>query len=231
MAETGFLVESKHNFYINTTPEAGAGGETYVRMAAGFKSVDPQMNEENDQTAYLDGNGFATTTVMGGQLTLEFTGDRLYGDPAQDWIFSKMATIGTKRNTTFKWEQPSGEIFEGPVTLAVINGPTGDANSKGEVTVEVHFNGEPTYSPIATPTGLTASNETATSIDLSWNVVDGANSYNIYRGGTQVGSSNTNSYTDSGLTASTTYTYEVTAVNANGAESPKSNSISATTTA
>lgn len=61
-------------------------------------------------------------------------------------------------------------------------------------------------------------------------MVIGATAYNVYRDGAKVGSSKSNSYDDTGLTASTTYTYEVTAVNADG-ESAKSASIDVTTTA
>ncbi|MFZ4452087.1 phage tail tube protein [Salibacterium aidingense] len=142
----GLLVQSQHRFEINTTPDATDGEETFERMAKGFNNFDPSNNEETDQTQYLDGEGFASTTVMGGQLTLSFSGHRYYGDPAQDWIFSKQHEIGTERETTFRWTMPTGEVFEGPCTLAEISGPSGDANAKGEITVAVHFNGKPVYS-------------------------------------------------------------------------------------
>lgn len=143
----GLLVQSKHQFEINTTPDATDGSETFERMAAGFNNFEPTTNEETDQTQYLDGDGFGTTTVTGAQLTISFSGHRYFGDPAQDFIFSNQIEIGTARETTFRWTLPSGEIFEGPCTIAVIEGPSGDANSKGEITVEIHFNGKPTYTP------------------------------------------------------------------------------------
>jgi poly(3-hydroxybutyrate) depolymerase len=80
-----------------------------------------------------------------------------------------------------------------------------------------------------TPTGLAVQSTTNTSAALTWNVVSGATSYNVYRGGVKVGSSTTNSYTDSGLTANTTYSYTVTAVNIKG-ESGQSTAVNATTT-
>lgn len=143
--DEGLLVQSKHKFEINIEPGADPG--TFERMAKGFSSFEITNNDETDQTQYLDGDGFASTTVMGAQLTLSFGGHRYFGDAAQDWIFSKAMEIGSGRETEFRWTLPSGEIFEGPATLAVIDGPSGDANAKGEITVEVHFNGKPEYTP------------------------------------------------------------------------------------
>src|SRR5262249_19126698 len=70
------------------------------------------------------------------------------------------------------------------------------------------------------PTGLVAS-AGLTSVSLSWNPVSGASSYNIYRGTSSGGESLVTSVTvasfnDTSLTSSTTYYYEVSAVNSSG---------------
>jgi hypothetical protein len=75
------------------------------------------------------------------------------------------------------------------------------------------------------PTNLTISSPT-TAPALTWTAVSGATSYNIYRDGTDIGSSTTASYTDTTATAGS-HTYYVTAVNAAGESSP-SNSVMAT---
>lgn len=81
----------------------------------------------------------------------------------------------------------------------------------------------------AAPTGLAVTGTTSSSVSLSWSADSGAASYNVYRGSTRVGSGVTStSYTDSGLAASTTYSYTVTGVNSSG-ESAHSASVSATT--
>jgi len=145
MAEEGLLVQSKHLFEINIEPGADPGN--FARLAAGFNSFEVALNEELDQTPYLDGDGYATSTVMGAQLTITFTGHRKFGDPAQDFIFSKAMGIGNGRETEFRWTLPSGEVLEGPCTLAEVTGPSGEANAKGEITVAIHFNGKPEYTP------------------------------------------------------------------------------------
>ncbi|MET9269639.1 cellulose binding domain-containing protein [Kribbella sp. NPDC003557] len=79
----------------------------------------------------------------------------------------------------------------------------------------------------AAPTGLSGTS-TASSVSLTWSAASGATSYNVYRNGTKVGSPTGTSYTDSGLTANTTYSYQVSASNGAG-EGPKSGSVSVKT--
>jgi len=85
----------------------------------------------------------------------------------------------------------------------------------------------------AVPSGLATSGVTSSSVNLSWSAVSApANcsvTYNVYRGGTQVASGLTGtSTTVSGLTASTTYSFTVAAVDAAGS-SAQSSAVSATT--
>ena len=80
----------------------------------------------------------------------------------------------------------------------------------------------------AVPAGLTVTGTTTSSASLSWSAASGATSYNVYRGSTRVGSPASTSFTDSGLAASTSYTYSVTGVNATG-ESAHSATVTATT--
>ncbi|MFD2670809.1 cadherin domain-containing protein [Marinicrinis sediminis] len=90
----------------------------------------------------------------------------------------------------------------------------------------------------ATPTGLTVSSATETTVDLTWsNQTDDNGGYKIYRsttsGGsfTEAGSTNADvaNYQDTGLTGGTTYYYQISAVH-NAAESSPTNEVSATTT-
>src|SRR5436309_1392813 len=88
----------------------------------------------------------------------------------------------------------------------------------------------------APPTGLSASAVNASQIGLSWTASSGATSYKIQRSPdgstawTQVGTSGTTTFTDSGLIPSTTYFYRLLASNGTGISAP-SNVASATTLA
>lgn len=81
------------------------------------------------------------------------------------------------------------------------------------------------------PTGLIADVASPYQIDLSWFPAVKAVSYKVYRDGVAVGFPTATSFSDTGLTSLTAYTYTVSAVNIYGGESPQSSSASATTLA
>ncbi|MET9681487.1 chitinase [Streptomyces coeruleorubidus] len=80
----------------------------------------------------------------------------------------------------------------------------------------------------AAPSGLKVSGTTPSSVSLAWNAVSGATGYTVYRDGTKVTAVTGTSATVTGLAASTSYSFQVTAVNAAG-ESPKSAAVTGTT--
>ncbi|WTK76166.1 glycoside hydrolase family 18 protein [Streptomyces sp. NBC_01515] len=82
----------------------------------------------------------------------------------------------------------------------------------------------------ATPTGLTVSSTTSSSVSLAWSAVSGATGYNVYRSGTKITAVTGTSATVTGLAASTAYSFQVTATNSAG-ESGKSTAVTGTTTA
>ena len=84
----------------------------------------------------------------------------------------------------------------------------------------------------STPTGLIASNTTQTSVSLAWSSSTdntGVTGYDVYRGSTKLATVTTTSYNVSGLTANTTYSFTVRALDAAGNVSNSSNSVSVTT--
>ena len=90
--------------------------------------------------------------------------------------------------------------------------------------------------PPSTPANLSANTISSSQINISWtgstdNV--GVIGYKIYRGGTQITASTSSTaittYSDTGLQASTTYTYTVVAYDAVGNNSAQSATVSATT--
>ena len=84
------------------------------------------------------------------------------------------------------------------------------------------------------PSSLSAGSISANSIVLSWTASSspvGVSGYNVFRDGTQVGTSSKISYTDTGLSASTSYSYTVSAYDAYGDTSALSSSLAVTTSA
>jgi lysophospholipase L1-like esterase len=90
--------------------------------------------------------------------------------------------------------------------------------------------------PPTTPTGVTATTQSKSRIDLRWNAAgdtgSGLAGYSVFRNGLRVGTTTTLGYSDTGLTSNTLYTYTITAfdrMSPNRNESAQSASASATT--
>ncbi|MET0518290.1 MAG: hypothetical protein ABW005_05580 [Burkholderiaceae bacterium] len=83
------------------------------------------------------------------------------------------------------------------------------------------------------PAGVATSNASSSAMTIGWSAVSGAAGYNVYRNAAKVnaGAVAATSFTDSGLAASTTYSWTVRAVDTNGAEGAVSAPASGTTLA
>ncbi|MFH8370430.1 chitinase [Streptomyces sp. NPDC018031] len=88
--------------------------------------------------------------------------------------------------------------------------------------------GGETGQPPAPPTGLAPGTVTSSSVALSWSPVPGATGYAVYRDGARVSTVTGTSTTVTGLTPSTAYSFQVSAVNDAG-ESARSATVTATT--
>jgi chitinase len=104
-------------------------------------------------------------------------------------------------------------------------------NDLGTVT-----NGSYTVNPVlpTVPTGLNKTGSTTTSVSLAWTASTdtggpGLAGYHVYRNNTFVGSTAGTTYTDSGLTAGTSYSYTVKAYDTAGNTSAASSPLSVST--
>jgi acid phosphatase type 7 len=86
--------------------------------------------------------------------------------------------------------------------------------------------------PPSAPANLAGSSPSSTQISLNWSASSDNTrvaGYRIYRNGTEIGTTKTTSYTDSGRSAGTTYSYTVKAFDSVGNTSAASNTATATT--
>lgn len=154
-------------------------------------------------------SGFATTTIN-----------------TQNWVEYTFTVSATQSNPIIRvYTAPQGagagfEVFLDAVSITAAGGGGGGGND--------------TQPPTA-PTNLTASNTTSSSTNLNWgpstdNV--GVTEYQIRRNNQTIGSvgGNATSYNATGLAASTTYSFNVVALDAAGNISPPSNTVQVTTT-
>jgi hypothetical protein len=130
------------NIYMIQLPDS-----PWARIGAGITGVEPDGKEETSSDAYYDGGGMSSTDVTGGQQQLKFTGHRVYGDPAQDYIASLVLAYGEARKRPVRWVSPNGAVIEGIASIVNIKPGGGDANNKSDFGFEAHFDGRPNYTP------------------------------------------------------------------------------------
>ncbi|MFD7325772.1 discoidin domain-containing protein [Streptomyces sp. NPDC059875] len=136
------------------------------------------------------------------------TGDGAVDDLTVSGTGRYVRMYGTARGTSYGYSLWEFEVYGSPVS------------GGGDTT------------PPSVPGSLRSTASTASSVALAWNASTdnvGVTGYDVYRGGALVGSVSGTSYTDTGLSASTSYTYTVRARDAAGNASGASGAVSVTT--
>ena len=88
--------------YVGTTYTSSAW--SYSALCAGIESIEPSVNEQNQQAFYMCGNGGANNEVTGIAPEYAVSGHRVWGDPAQDYIAGLKYKLGQDRKSSFKVE-------------------------------------------------------------------------------------------------------------------------------
>ncbi|RCX21658.1 glycosidase [Fontibacillus phaseoli] len=109
-----------------------------------------------------------------------------------------------------------------------------------QITVSIGANSAKIYAKARTdttaptvPSNVTATVQSSTSLKITWTASSdnvAVTGYEVYRGGVKVGTANGTSYTDSGLSVNTTYSYTVKAYDAAGNKSAASSPPATATT-
>jgi glycosyl hydrolase family 12/fibronectin type III domain protein len=196
------VLEFANAFGLDSDTTSSTGSTTATSLASG--SITTTQN--GDALIYAVTTGADTTFTAGSGYTIPPSAStgRLVAEYEID------GAAGSK-STTLSW---SGSLGANGIFLAI----------KGIIP--------------APPTNLTATTISSTQINLSWTASSNADSYDVFRSttsgftpgaGNQIASGVTStSFSDTGLTASTTYYYVVEACNNSGCSTP-SNQASATT--
>ena len=156
------------------------------------------------------------------------------------------ASIIAGQSTTLSWSTSNATSLSISPSVGTVTGSTSTVvspignqtytltatNSFGSVTAQASVT--VTFDTVAptVPANLSATTTSSSQINLSWNASTdnvGVAGYQIYRNGAQVGTTGALSYSDTGLSASTAYTYAVAAYDASGNVSALSPSVLATT--
>lgn len=78
------------------------GTWTYATLAAGIDNIAEAQNETVNQYHFFDDQGFAKNHVTGIAPAYTFTGKRVYGDTAQDYIFGKKYDLDGERTSSIQ---------------------------------------------------------------------------------------------------------------------------------
>jgi fibronectin type 3 domain-containing protein len=224
---------------INATGESAGSAEVSATTGAGggagsgisFSNSTPGAINLPGSSITFNQAGYGVLSSPTVSLTLNVSGDVLTVATVSSIAASSMMNAGNGScvitNTTLGLLQPCsnyGVVFNRTAgTVSFSATPMKSVLGGAAFTMTGSLNFTPTP---ASPTGMTATVMSSTAINLSWNAVNGATSYNVYRSTsagqapasmTLVSANQTGlSYADTGLTASTMYYYKVTAVNGVG---------------
>src|SRR3989344_5769691 len=172
----------------------------------------------------------ANGATVSGTTTISATASDSVGVTSVEfYVDSVLKGTDTISPYTFSWDTTTAA--NGAHTIAAAARDAAGNTKTSSIIVNVN-NNPVDIQPPTTPTGLTATAVSSSQINLAWaastdNV--GVAGYNVYRNGAYIGNTPTNSYSSTGLSSGTTYTYTVDAYDVAGMSSPKSASVSATT--
>ena len=186
------------------------------------------------QTLIASSGDLPINTWFHAIATYDGTTMRLYKDGIEVGSVAKSGTINT--DTTIP-----ANIGRNPDGSNHMDGTMDDvriynrALTSADISALYAYTGGPpdTQAP-TTPTNLSASVVSSSQINLSWTASTdnvGVTGYRVYRGGTQITTVTGTSYSDTGLSPSTTYSYTIAAVDGAGNISSQSTSAQATTQA
>jgi endoglucanase len=166
-------------------------------------------------------------------VTVNCTGIKIYPGGMQNYrkeVQFRIASSGAW-DPSNDWSYTGVSLTPGSTPVLVQRIPVYDngvrvfGNEPGGATPDVQ--------PPTTPANLRVIGTTSSTASLAWDAstddVSGVTGYQVFRGATQVGTPTGLTFTDTGLTASTTYSYTVRAVDGTAKVSAASTAVSATT--
>jgi len=224
-AVTGLTASTTYSFTVSATDSFGAGGQS---TAVSVTTASASCATKPSAPTGLSASGTTSTgTNLSWTAVSAPTGCSISGYT----VYKAGTAIGTATGTTFAVTGLTASTTYSFTVAAIDAAGTGTASSALSVTTSA--GASCTATPSA-PTGLAASGTTSSSTSLSWSAVTAPanctiSGYTVYNGATAVTTvSSGTSYTVTGLTASTTYSFTVAAVDAAGTGT-KSSAVSVTT--
>ncbi len=238
-----------------TTTHSGTAQYLIAGLQAGSYSVtvngsaisgSPFTVAANDNSLYFESTAGQIQVTQGGTAPPPGGSGQI---PAIGSFAASPSSIVAGQSATLSWSAtgtpaPTISINNGVGTMggsSVVVSPSTTTtytltatNSAGSATATAAVTVSADTTPPTVPTSVVAQAVSASEINLTWSPstdLVGVTGYNVYRNGTQIAKTSAASYSSTGLSASTKYTYTVAAYDAAGNVSAQSASASATTMA
>ncbi len=198
----------------------GFGGSGYIYGDTANAEIPPIISDISS------GTPTATAAIVTWTTDQSSNSQVVYGTTTSYGSASSSASLVTSHSITLTGLS-SGVTYHYAVVSADGSGYTSTSTDQTFTTYNA--------TPPSVPTGLTATATSSSAIDLSWNASTGDGTYpvagyQIFRNSTQVATDTSGTtYADTGLAASTTYSYTVDAYDTEGNVSAQSSSVSTST--
>ncbi len=202
-----------------------------------FTSVSTDLTEGQTYTITVTPTWTGTVYAEGYAVWIDYNDDKDFDD-AGELVWSKAASTNTPNSGSFTVPSgTSGTSVRMRVSMKYNGIPSPcETFTYGEVedyTINLGTGGGADTQAPSAPTNLSASNITDTTIDLSWTASTdnvGVTGYEVFEGGTSLGTVAGTTATVSGLSPGTSYSFNVRAFDAAGNNSGLSNTVNASTT-
>ena len=197
-------------------------GVTYAKGLGVHASSDLKYNLAGQYTTFTSDIGVDDEVANNGSVDFQVLVNGVK-------VFDSGVMTGSSATQTVSLSLAGANSLE----LIVSDGGNGNAYDHADW-AGARLSSSPDTQAPTVPTGLKSTAQTASSISLSWTASTdnvAVAGYNVYRNGALVGTSSTTTYTDSGLAASTGYSYTVAAFDAANNTSGQSTALPVSTTA
>jgi chitodextrinase len=200
--DTGLTIMTSYSYTVSAYDPTG---NTSAQSAALMASTAADTTPPSVPTG-LAKTGATTTTI-----SLSWTASTDPDSPVAGYKVYRNATqVGTATSTSFN-DTGLTVMTSYSYTVAAYDA----ANNVSAQSTSLIASTTPDTTPPSVPTGLTKTGATTTTVSLSWTASTDPDSpvtgYKVYRGGTQVGTPTATSFTDTGVTDATSYSYTVSA--------------------
>lgn len=123
---------------VDVSDGASAADGEYVVAQSGISAVDAQLSAESDEKTYIRQGKVTTKTAT--QRTFNLGGDRMHGDPFQDFVLSHAIKFGVGAKVIrpyiyFSLQTGVGE--RGFASIIVNSDGSGDAGASAEIDIDI----------------------------------------------------------------------------------------------